>query len=180
MNKSKKSENNVLDCLLNQFEISWQLLTCHLDGLTVEECLWEPTEKGIFLKKSDKNKWKGDFPATEGYEMGPPNIGWLTWHIDYWWSMTINHSFGDCKLDKDAIEWQPSVNHILDTFNKHKDKWLEQLSGLSDQDINSKTFSKWPVQDCPFSDIISWLNVELMKNAAEIGYVRFLYASQDQ
>jgi hypothetical protein len=32
------------------------------------------------------------------------------------------------------------------------------------------------MQDRPFSDIVGWLNVELMKNAAEIGYARFLYA----
>ena len=27
-----------------------------------------------------------------------------------------------------------------------------------------------------FSDLAGWLNVELMKNAAEIGYARFLFA----
>jgi hypothetical protein len=31
-------------------------------------------------------------------------------------------------------------------------------------------------QDRPFGDVIAWVNVELTKNAAEIGYARFLYA----
>jgi hypothetical protein len=30
--------------------------------------------------------------------------------------------------------------------------------------------------DRPFGDVIAWVNVELTKNAAEIGYARFLYA----
>jgi hypothetical protein len=29
-------------------------------------------------------------------------------------------------------------------------------------------------------DVVSWLNVELMKNAAEVGYVRFLYGARSE
>ncbi|HMH81922.1 MAG TPA: hypothetical protein VK531_03565 [Gemmatimonadales bacterium] len=31
----------------------------------------------------------------------------------------------------------------------------------------------------PFGDVIAWVNVELTKNAAEIGYARFLYAATE-
>jgi hypothetical protein len=31
----------------------------------------------------------------------------------------------------------------------------------------------------PFRDVAAWLNLELMKNAAEIGYARFLYAARE-
>ncbi len=36
--------------------------------------------------------------------------------------------------------------------------------------------TRWPYRDRPFGDVIAWVNVELTKNAAEIGYARFLYA----
>jgi hypothetical protein len=29
-----------------------------------------------------------------------------------------------------------------------------------------------------FADVIAWLNAELLKNGAEIGYARFLYATR--
>jgi hypothetical protein len=47
---------------------------------------------------------------------------------------------------------------------------------LSDEDVRSSKRTRWPFQDRPFGDILAWANVELMKNAAEIGYARFLYA----
>jgi NADPH-dependent 2,4-dienoyl-CoA reductase/sulfur reductase-like enzyme len=31
-------------------------------------------------------------------------------------------------------------------------------------------------RNTPFGDVVAWVNVELTKNAAEIGYARFLYA----
>ena len=30
-----------------------------------------------------------------------------------------------------------------------------------------------------FGDVVAWVNIELMKNAAEIGYARFLYAVRE-
>lgn len=52
-------------------------------------------------------------------------------------------------------------------------RWLEQLT---DDDLHSTQRTRWPLQDRPFGDVIAWANVELTKNAAELGYARFLYA----
>lgn len=38
--------------------------------------------------------------------------------------------------------------------------------------------TRWPFKDRPFADVVAWLNIELAKNAAEIGYARFLYAAR--
>jgi hypothetical protein len=43
--------------------------------------------------------------------------------------------------------------------------------------MRSDQRTRWPFQDRPFGDVIAWVNVELTKNAAEIGYARFLYAA---
>jgi hypothetical protein len=55
-------------------------------------------------------------------------------------------------------------------------EWVKALDGLSDDDYRSTARTRWPIQDREFSDLAGWLNVELMKNAAEIGYARFLFA----
>jgi len=67
----------------------------------------------------------------------PPSVAWLTWHITYWWSMVLDHSF---------------------------------------EEFLSSERTRWPFVERPFHELAAWLNVELMKNAAEIGYCRFLYA----
>ncbi|NGF58271.1 DinB family protein [Parapedobacter sp. SGR-10] len=172
-------ENNLMKCLIEQFKISNQLLTYHLNTLTIEECLWQPSKKGIYLKRIGADKWKGTFPESEDYKVGPPNIAWLTWHIDFWWSMVINHSFEEGTLGMDDIVWQPSIEKITNQFETLAQKWLKLISGLSTDDLNSSKYSKWPITDCPFSGVVAWLNLELMKNAAEIGYIRFLYCTRD-
>jgi hypothetical protein len=178
MNNQETSNIDITKCLLNQLEISWQLLSYHLNDLTIEECLWKPTEKGVFLTQIDENTWKGSFPDSEEYEMGPPNIAWLTWHIDFWWTMVINHSFEDGTSNSEQVVWNPSMDNIKSRFEELKNEWTKRVSNLSPSDLNSTEHSKWPITDIPFSDIVAWLNLELMKNASEIGYIRFLYANR--
>ena len=60
-----------------------------------------------------------------------------------------------------------------------KDTLLGQLAAiepLSDEDLRSPERTRWPLQDRPFGEIVAWVNLELMKNAAEIGYARFVLA----
>ncbi len=38
--------------------------------------------------------------------------------------------------------------------------------------------TRWPFTDRPFADVVAWVSLELTKNAAEIGYVRFLHAAR--
>lgn len=164
--------------LIKQLNISWQLLSYHLNDLSIEECLWQPAKKGIYLTQNEAGQWIGGFPESEGYDAGPTNIAWITWHIEFWWAMTLNHSFGDATLAVNDIQWQESLTDIKSRFEELKNNWVDKLANLTDDDWQSTRLSKWPIADCPFSDIAAWLNVELMKNAAEIGYIRFLYANR--
>ena len=50
------------------------------------------------------------------------------------------------------------------------------LEQITDNDLRSAQRTRWPFQNRPFGDVVAWVNVELMKNTAEIGYARFLYA----
>ena len=77
--------------LLRQHEIAWKLTTCHLDGLSLAECLWRPSTKGLHVSVVDNGCWRGEWPEHEGYELGPPSMAWLLWHMVYWWSMVLDH-----------------------------------------------------------------------------------------
>src|SRR2546426_4806610 len=55
-------------------------------------------------------------------------------------------------------------------------QWQVVLDRICDDDLRSAQRTRWPFQNRAFGDVIAWVNVELTKNAAEVGYARFLYA----
>lgn len=163
------------DTLLRQFDIAWALAEYHLDGLTTEECLWRPAAKGLHVRQHD-GVWKADWPEHEGYDLGPSSIAWLTWHMLFWWSSVIDHSFGTATLAREDVMWPGSGDAVKERIVELQRAWREHLGLMSDDELRSTTRTRWPFQDKPFSDIVSWLNIELTKNAAELGYARFLHA----
>ena len=162
--------------LLQQFEIAWRLTEHHLNELTTQECLWRPGGRGLHVHAVGDGTWRADWPDRETYDIGPPSIAWTTWHIGFWWSMVLNHSFGDGALSREAIMWPGDGAGVLEWLNELQQEWRAALHKLTDADLRSADRTRWPFQDRPFGDVVAWVNIELMKNAAEIGYARFLYA----
>ena len=52
------------------------------------------------------------------------------------------------------------------------------VDALTEAELQSSQLTRWPFLDRPFADVAAWVNLELTKNAAEIGYARFLYAAR--
>jgi hypothetical protein len=164
------------DYLMRQFDLAWKLANVHLDGLTTDECLWRPARAGLHVHQVAGGSWRADWPEHEGYDLGPPSIAWLTWHLGFWWSMTLNHSFGDGRLTRDEVSWPGTADAVREWVARLERQWRAVLEHVSDADLQSTERTRWPFQARPFGDIVAWANVELAKNAAEIGYARFLYA----
>ena len=61
-----------------------------------------------------------------------------------------------------------------------QERWLSAVQHLSEGDLSSGERTRWPFKDRPFADVVAWVNTELTKNAAEIGYARFLYAVRSE
>jgi hypothetical protein len=162
--------------LVRQFETAWKLVTYHLDGLTTEECLWRPAAKGLHVHQVADGSWHADWPDHEGLDLGPPSIAWLTWHIGLWWSMVLDHSFGDGNLSREDVFWPGNADGVREWLGQLQGRWQAVLAQATEGDLRSTERTRWPFHDRPFGDILAWVNVELTKNAAEIGYARFLYA----
>ncbi len=165
--------------LIRQLDTAWKLTALHLNGLTTGECLWRPARQGLHVHQHSDGGWRADWPTHEGYDLGPPSIGWLTWHLGFWWSMVLDHSFGDGTLAREQILWPGSAEGVSGWVGRLQVEWREALVGLTDDDLRSTRRTRWPFQHRPFGDVVAWANVELAKNAAEIGYARFLYAVRD-
>ncbi|OYW04319.1 MAG: hypothetical protein B7Z61_10055, partial [Acidobacteria bacterium 37-71-11] len=117
-----------------------------------------------------------DWPSHERYDIGPPSIAWLTWHLCFWWSMVLDHSFGDGTLAGGNVTWPGNADDVRKGVDGLKDEWQAVLDRLTADDLRSAERTRWPFQDRPFGDVVAWVNVELTKNSAEIGYARFLFA----
>lgn len=165
--------------LERQFALAWQLTAYHLEGLTTAECLWRPALRGLHVHRGDDGSWRADWPDTEAYTLGPSSIGWLTWHLGFWWSMALDHNFGAGRLERTAAAWPGDADAVRAWITDLQQRWAAALTAASDEDLVSPARVRWPFQDRPLGDLFAWANIELAKNAAEIGYARFLYAVRD-
>jgi hypothetical protein len=178
MSPTPTNDGDLLRVLNRQFDTAWALLQYHLNGLTTEECLWPPRNVGPHVRQRPDGRWMADWPEREDYAAGPPSIAWITWHVGFWWSMVLDHSFGPAKLIKEEIFWPGDADGVRAWLERLRQEWQTALKPLTPADLDSSDRTRWPMRDRPFADVIAWVTVELTKNAAEIGYARFLYATR--
>jgi len=168
------------DTLLKQFDTAWRLMSYHLNDLTTDECLRQPALRGLHISQGVDHVWRADWPTHEGYDLGPPSIAWITWHVIFWWSMALDHSFGPGALKREAVTWPGDAKATRKAIAALQERWSSALAALTDADFASAERTRWPYKERPFADVVAWVNMELTKNAAEIGYARFLYAVRDE
>jgi hypothetical protein len=163
--------------LIRQYETAWKLAGFHLAGLSTPECLWRPAARGPHVRRGRDGSWRADWPVNEDYESGPPSIAWITWHMGFWWSMVLDHSFGPGSLRRETIGWPGTGDGVGEWLRGLEGRWRAALDGLTAAELRSSRRTHWPFRDRPFGDVVAWVNIELTKNAAEIGYARFLRAA---
>lgn len=164
------------DLLLRQLGTSWSLARLHLAELPDSEALWEPAAAGPRVHAVD-GEWISDWPEDESYTAGVPSIAWLQWHIGLWWTLTWDRAFGGGELDRATIRWPGSSDAARRWLEGLHAAWSGSIGELSDTDLGDAPAS-WPLDDGSLSDVAAWVNVELMKNVAEISFLRFLFASR--
>lgn len=166
--------------LIRQFEMGWALASYHLEGLTTEECLWRPARVGLHVAQREDGSWVADWPEHEGYDLGPSSMAWITWHLIFWWSSVLDHSFGSGTLGREGVAWPGSAEGVRRVVNELRERWLAALAPLGEADWRSTERTRWPFQDRPFGDVVAWANVELIKSASELGYARFAFAVRER
>jgi hypothetical protein len=130
----------------------------------------------LHVQQLPDGTWCADWPDHEGYDLGPSSIAWLTWHLGFWWSMVLNHSFGDATLSREKVLWPGDAGDVREWIGRLEREWRVVLDEVTDEDTAIGGADSMAFPGPPFGDVVAWVNVELTKNAAEIGYARFLYA----
>lgn len=170
------SDDVLMNTLARQHATAWRLARHGLQDLTTGQCLWRPHAAGLHVRRTADGGWEAEWPAHEGYDLGPPSIAWITWHMGFWWSMVLDHSFGEGTLTREAVRWPGSADAVRDWLDGLQQRWADALAGLDDAGLAGSERTRWPFRDRPFGDVVAWVNLELTKNAAELGYARFLHA----
>lgn len=153
------------DLLLQQLEIPWSLATQYcFPALSDEMVDWAPSHNSLR---------RGQWPDEQADPIPDATIGWLLWHMEWWWTNAIR-GVGDGPLaDPHEVPWDRSVAASCTALAGLRDEWVRILS-LTDIDRECR----WPWESPkPLSDTAAWLNVELTKNVAELGQVVRLHAN---
>ena len=164
------------DTLAAQLAMAWQLTTYHLQTLSTAECLRPPAERGLHVHREADGSWRADWPEHEGYALGPSSIGWMTWHLCFWWSMALDHNFGARTRAPEDISWPGDAESVRSAITDLHARWKLALLSQSDAELASPSGVHWPFEGRPRAELFAWANTELTKSAAEIGYARFVLA----
>lgn len=169
-----------VDLLLRQLDIAWALLEYHLDGLDDEVCLWQPAPHCWTVRPDGRGRWTADWQVPGPDPVPAVTIGWLTWHIGFWWTATLGHCFGSGAPEREEITWPGSLAAAAAWLRGLKDRWRSHLSGLTDADLDStdRTASLPWGGGQTLADVAGWVNVELTKNVAEIGLLHTLHGAR--
>ncbi len=163
--------------LRRQFDLAWALADLHLSALTDEDQLWEPGPLVWTVHEDPSGRWWPDFAEIEPDPIPVPTIGWLTWHMIFWWSTALAHVDGQTPPAPTDIDW-PGPSGAVQRIRILSARWSGLLDSLTDTDLAVPATFPWgPDSGRSLADTVLWLNVELTKNASEIGQLRLQRAA---
>ena len=166
------------DTLREQLRLTWSLAEHTLTELTDDECLWLPDSESWTVRPGPTGVWTADWIEPEPWPLPPMSLAWTLWHTTWLWSMVLNHSFGDATVSRSDVHWLGAEASWKRLRQLHTE-WSDHLTELDDMALADSAHTRWPYDDGrPFAQIVSWVNMELMKNIAEMALTRRLYASQ--
>lgn len=163
-----------IETLRWQFDLTWRLAAFHLPALTNEMCLWAPAESAWTVRRGADGAWRPDWSDAEPNPAPPVTIGWLTWHIIWWWSGASAAVRGEAAPPRERVAWPGSAEGARRRLEGLGTEWGLLLDRLSERDLVRPLAHPWP-QPRPLAIGLAWVNLELMKNVAELGAVRHLY-----
>ncbi|MBX9918647.1 MAG: DinB family protein, partial [Mycolicibacterium frederiksbergense] len=132
----------MIESLQRQFDLAWALTDLHLSALSVEDFRWEPTSLVWTMRKDAAGRWCPDWAETEPEPIPVPTIGWISWHIVFWWSSAMDALAGRPARPPTAIAW-PGPADAVEVIRALHAQWREVLAGLSPADLDAPCAFPW-------------------------------------
>lgn len=164
----------MIEQIRRQFDLAWALADLHLAALSDGDFLWGPAPLVWTVHRDESGRWWPDWAETEPDPIPVPTIAWTTWHMIFWWSTALEHVCGRTPPERASIPW-PGPDRCVARIRELSEQWRDLLASVSDADLAALSAFPWGEgSDRTVADTVLWLNVELTKNAAEIGQLRML------
>lgn len=157
-----------------QFELTWSLFEHHLERLEPADFRWEPAPHCWTVRRNSAGEWVPDWAEPEPDPVPIPTIGWVSWHIGWWWGVTLDHARGRTPRERTEVRW-PGEEAAVEWLRSLRAEWLTVLEELTERRLDEAAPFPWPTDSGhTVAQMVGWVNAELMKNAAEIGHLRLL------
>lgn len=158
-----------------QFDLAWALADLHLSALVDDDFLWEPAALTWTVRRDADGAWRPDWADVEPDPIPVPTIGWLTWHVEWWWSTTIDHLTGVPPRDRTEVTWAGDGSAAVARIRALAEQWRAVLTAV---DPAAPSDFPWGADaGHTVAHTALWVNVELTKNISEIGQLRLLRAA---
>src|SRR5438045_6334311 len=151
----------LLEVLRWQFQLTWRLADLHLPVLTDEMCLWEPVPQCWSVHRSGDGAWHADWAEKEPDPLPAMSIGWISWHLTWWWSGLIAAVKGEKPLPHDQVAWPGSSQAAVQHLRKLSTEWSQALSNFGESDLEHPLAYPWP-EPRPLKFALAWATSALM------------------
>ena len=157
--------------LQGQLAIEWSFANDFIIGKTSPDlAVWKPTPTSPTVHETTDG-WIADWidEPDAAAPIAPSTIGWLLWHIEWWWTNTLAQVDNQPVTDPTDFFWSGGTDRIVEL----KAKWDQVLATRSmDEPIS------WVMPEPqPLGRVAGWLNFELAKNLTEINQTLMLHAT---
>lgn len=147
--------------LTEQLSLVWMFADQHvLPQLDAELAEWEPSANTVGVHYRD-GEWAADWPDESVTPLPEPTVGWLLWHIEWWWGNAARACRSEPVIGPEQHLWSGSVEGV----RAAKPKWDEILRTVPADTVVSGLMP----EDKPLWFVAAWVNFELTKNISEIG-----------
>ncbi len=158
------------DLLARQLDIAWSFAREIVIGrVSREAALWEPSANVITVHESDEG-WVADWPDEESSPLPDATVGWLLWHIEWWWTDAARVCAGQAALSPAERLWSGSTDGLVAA----KREWDAILHS---HDLDAEVVGLMPTAQ-PLWYVAAWVNFGLTKDLAEINQLLTRRANQ--
>jgi hypothetical protein len=167
---------------LAQWDYMSEQLISRLAGLQDDEYLWEPAPGSWTVTRGDDGR---PVPSQRAWDASagaqpPRTLAWSIGHLGWGTRIRADWLVGSHSLRDEDADWPMTAAAGLAQLQAALTAWREGLATMSDEDLDTVGRSAYPGgldTELPLLDIVWWVNKELIEHAAEIWFVRDLYAA---
>jgi DinB superfamily len=152
-------------------------------GLTDEEYLWEPAPVSWSVRPNPaggRNLVDVEVWAPTGEAAPPRTIAWSMGHLGAGVALRADWLVGSHAAVAEDFDWPLTAEAGVQFMLAGLAAWRDGLATMTDADLDTVGRSAYPHgldPELPLIEIVWWVAKELLWHAAEIWYVRDLYAA---